>query len=673
MLQEVIDLQQKAVDKLFRLACLGKKDITFRAPTGSGKTRMMADFMNRMLSVRKDCIFLVSSLSKGELARQNYETFAECSEKGIFKNLSPYLINTELSSEEGLFIPEDHNVYVLPRDLYKKGSRLSQGAWNNFICRMTDELFGQGKKILLIKDECHQATNNLDELSGFFEQTINFSATPKLKKGQTIDVEITDTEAENARLIKEVVYGDDNDTVEDAIIKFEKIKKDYISLGVNPCLIIQISNEKKAEEEWLKIKDILDKVQHQGLKWMVIVNKTKNKKTVLECDTNDSVKKRLKMERWKDYAKGSSSTIDILVFKLVISEGWDIPRACMLYQVRDTQSKQLDEQVIGRVRRNPRLTDFETLSDEQQRLAMTAWVWGIRPKEEIQKKKEIVLKDNDNIRQNIIIRTTKLKSFSEKVSFDVDTFLDTTPDRVTHNSIFSLYTDLMKSENEIANDCYRYASNNVGSWLKYIENIGVIKKKYNEYICNYDDSMIEGEEKSFPLSSIYLETEHLCDIDDWVWCRKDSNATFSFDSDAERKWASFLSQVTQKEGDTVIIDGEDVCLWGKNFPFHSEIKYEYYANGIHNSYPDFIMKDKKGKIHIFEVKSVNASKKQDIDEEEYKNKIRNLKECYKACSKKLSNHIFYLPILQGNDWQIFKYENGEEETLTKNSFKESLK
>ena len=80
MLQEVIDLQQKAVDKLFRLACLGKKDITFRAPTGSGKTRMMADFMNRMLSVRKDCIFLVSSLSKGELARQNYETFAECSE-----------------------------------------------------------------------------------------------------------------------------------------------------------------------------------------------------------------------------------------------------------------------------------------------------------------------------------------------------------------------------------------------------------------------------------------------------------------------------------------------------------------------------------------------------------------------------------------------------------------
>ena len=38
MLQEVIDLQQRAVGELFRLACTGKKEITFRAPTGSGKT-----------------------------------------------------------------------------------------------------------------------------------------------------------------------------------------------------------------------------------------------------------------------------------------------------------------------------------------------------------------------------------------------------------------------------------------------------------------------------------------------------------------------------------------------------------------------------------------------------------------------------------------------------------
>jgi len=67
---------------------------------------------------------------------------------------------------------------------------------------------------------------------------------------------------------------------------------------------------------------------------------------------------------------------------MVITEGWDIPRACMLYQVRDTQSKQLDEQVMGRVRRNPRLLDFETLCEKAQQLAMTAWVWGIASDEQ---------------------------------------------------------------------------------------------------------------------------------------------------------------------------------------------------------------------------------------------------------------------------------------------------
>ena len=43
---------------------------------------------------------------------------------------------------------------------------------------------------------------------------------------------------------------------------------------------------------------------------------------------------------------------------MVITEGYDIPRACMLYQVRDTESKILDEQVVGRVRRNPILVNY---------------------------------------------------------------------------------------------------------------------------------------------------------------------------------------------------------------------------------------------------------------------------------------------------------------------------
>ena len=62
-------------------------------------------------------------------------------------------------------------------------------------------------------------------------------------------------------------------------------------------------------------------------------------------------------------------------------------------------------------------------------------------------------------------------------------------------------------------------------------------------------------------------------------------------------------------------------LWGKNFLSGSEMRYEYYLNGIHQSYPDFVLKDDKGQIHLFEVKSVNVSNKATFDTEEYKEKI----------------------------------------------------
>ena len=70
MRQEAIDLQQNAVASLLELTS-SQDEITFKAPTGSGKTFMMADMMNRIMSSDKNAIFLVSTLSKGDLATQN--------------------------------------------------------------------------------------------------------------------------------------------------------------------------------------------------------------------------------------------------------------------------------------------------------------------------------------------------------------------------------------------------------------------------------------------------------------------------------------------------------------------------------------------------------------------------------------------------------------------------
>ena len=90
MLQEVKDLQNSAVTKLVNVLTESKKEFTFKAPTGSGKTYMMSDFMNRILALNENIIFIVSTLSKSNLAEQNYKSFKELSDNNIFPNLKPF-------------------------------------------------------------------------------------------------------------------------------------------------------------------------------------------------------------------------------------------------------------------------------------------------------------------------------------------------------------------------------------------------------------------------------------------------------------------------------------------------------------------------------------------------------------------------------------------------------
>jgi len=680
MLQEAIDLQQSAVSGLVAELGTKKKEVTFKAPTGSGKTYMMADLMNRVLAKNQNVIFLVSSLSKGDLAQQNYDKFEEYKEKGNFSILDPYLINTQIAGEERLYVPTDHNVYVLPRDLYKKGGRLMQGAMVAFLDHLRWE---ENKIIFLIKDECHIATKNLDNLSNqYFSKIINFSATPVLDRGQHPDVEIKKEDAENVKLIKTIEWGPKTENLKDAIGKFESIKEDYRNLlGVNPCLIIQISNKDKADEE---VKNtILPVLNETDLKWMLIVDEDKL------CETNDSFKaKKLPVSKWKDYAKNNTSAIDVIIFKMVISEGWDIPRACMLFQIRDSQSKQLDEQVSGRVRRNPRLLDFETLDERAQELAMTAWVWGIAPEEQKKVHRVKLCGNSTEITDNMKVKTTRLKELTDKEDFNLVEFLAGQEIPPVHKSIFEISRQLKRTNNQVRDLVYEYATDFL-RWWEVAEFVTEISKENDKYRCDYEKSMeICDSEVSFPMSTHYTDNGHYVNITDWIWKRFDGAEKFSFDSEAERDWADILKDLSQKsfmplivgkvKGDkgvvqTTLIKGEmteskieekEIYLWGKNYLCNSTIKFEYYLNGIHSSFPDFIMKDCFGRIHIFEVKSINVSSGFLFDSEDYKAKIEELKRCYKQASL-ITDQIFYLPIVKDDIWHITQFYKGDERTLTK--------
>lgn len=697
MLQEVINLQTKAVKEIISLINKNEKDeITFKAPTGSGKTYMMADLMNKVIKDNNDVIFLVSSLSKGSLAQQNYEKFIEYSENKSLKYINPYLINSDDSGEGDLFIPTDYNVYVLPRDLYKDKSKLKKGALIAFLKNITYKN-GENKKIYVIKDECHIATNKLDMLSKeYFSKILNFSATPKVNRGQKPDVVISEVEAINAHLIKKVEYQDDilnQDDILDnvlnldnALSKFEKIKQEYINnIGINPCMIIQISNKEKADEEVEQIKSVLAS-NHKDLKWMLIVDNEK------KCDTNDILKsKNIAINKWKNYAKNNTSTIDVIIFKMVISEGWDIPRACMLYQVRNSKSKQLDEQVIGRIRRNPRLMDFEKLSIKSQELISKAYVWGVKSKDEsiIREVKLISNDENNIIQKEIKLKTTRLKKIIENNKFNIEVLLNSKHKKIIPKSIFTLYDEYIQSSNEVQ-ELYEKYVDSISKWFRFIENIDDISKKSKDVIRDYDKNMeITKDENgneievSFPLISYYTESRYFEKINNWLWARSDGKTQFSFDSEAEKEWIEILFEMLNKYIQTEnqgliksieineIIDNEKEkvkkYMLGKNFLANSEIKYEYYLHGIHSSYPDFIMKDYQDRIHIFEVKSLNNSNLLNIDSEEYKQKIDALKECYKYASK-LTGYYFYIPIKEGSIWNIYQMNNGNEVLMNRKEF-----
>lgn len=689
MLDDVKNLQERAISELVQ-SLSEKDDVVFKAPTGSGKTFIMARVMDEVISKDDNVVFIVSSLSKANLAQQNYDKFNEYLELGLVQHLNPHLISSETSCESALYIPSVNNVYVLPQALYKAKSKLKG---QQAFLKLLLEIKNHGRVLYLIKDESHVATNNLDELKSFFTKIINISATPKKKP----DVEISEQDAVNACLIKRVQYcssadyGDDDFSVDSlqykellkALDYLKECKKDYLEKSnINPCLIIQISNKDLGEKQFNVIERALGLSEYKDLKW---VGYAKDPKV---CQTNDQMIKT-SPQKWEKYCKPNDSTIDVIIFKMAITEGWDIPRANMLFQIRDSKSKQLDVQVLGRVRRNPRIMDFEKITDEKERrLFTTAYVWGIKDNSSEQKSVDVTLKGSvpdgnrikNEIQEEIKVKITKLADLNDTQSnFDIDTFLKEKQAPESCKSIFELYNELTKSSNRIQVECKRYMfssyDDEYSKYFGFVNNLSEIKSKVKT-ILSSDSSSIEvvknslGKdlEVSLPYNSLYFQNKKysLRDVKG-VWNNGSDMREFTFDSDSEKKWLyKMLQDFSIKK---ISLDEEkDILLVGKNYLQNSEIKYEYYADGSHFSYPDFVLKDKYDRIFLFEVKSMNISSSLQIDTKVYQEKVEILKDLYSKVSSKVE-HYFCLPILNGKSWTVHCYYKGVHYELKEDQFK----
>jgi len=333
------------------------KLIVFQAPTGAGKTIMLAEAMSRIvkqLGSQKELAFVWISVNA--LHEQSKEKLEKHFEN---ERLLDCVSINEIQNNE---IQQNQIVFINWDSLNKEGISLfmsdNEKDWN--LSKVAENTRDGGRSIILIIDESHRTakTSKSQEIVNMIgpKLTIEVSATPK--EGVTNDhkttVKLGEVVAEG--MIKEGIQINpglgrvqtNEDIVREALKKRKELKRLYeeARTKINPLLLIQIPKKKKSD-----VREPEDKI-------IEILNKDsitiENGKLALWLAEKDK-KKNL------DYIENHDSEVDVLVFKEAIVQGWDCPRASILLLQREWNAENyvFNIQTLGRIMRMPEQKHYE--------------------------------------------------------------------------------------------------------------------------------------------------------------------------------------------------------------------------------------------------------------------------------------------------------------------------
>lgn len=358
--EAVNDLSQKLYKLLKRPGA--RQNLIFKAPTGSGKTVMMASLLNKFceelperyeLEKRKAAFIWIAP---NKLYIQSYNAlkgyFAEMrSIKPIFFN---DVIDSELQPNEVLFV----NWESINKE---KNLMIKENETDKNLYSFINKAKLNDTEIIVIIDEEHMfadtktAKRANEVLQKIYPKVeIRVSATPTTNSDYKTLVERQDVIAEE--MIKEgIILNPALDTIvqqgrsleeillEQALAKKEELRQVYESLGVkiNPLLLIQLPNDKSdnntADDE--KYIDVV--LQNLEVKYNITVNN--NKLAVWLSGKKDNL---------EDIEK-PDNMVEVLLFKQAIALGWDCPRAGVLLIFRELKSTTFTIQTVGRILRMP--------------------------------------------------------------------------------------------------------------------------------------------------------------------------------------------------------------------------------------------------------------------------------------------------------------------------------
>lgn len=336
--------------------------IIFQAPTGSGKTVIIAKYIEEIIREKdkEDLCFIWLSIGKGELHIQSKKSL-----ESIFNGFPKVsLVEDEFGGVRS-YINKNEVVVANWEKLRNKDSRT--GEWKNLIMKDGEnvnfrELVGETnkrRKIILIIDESHigHTADRTIEIRGIIDAdvVIEMSATPKNTQcNAKIEVKAEDV-IDEGMIKKEIIINDginsisknESDSQEvvlkSALEKREELRKLFKEVGtnINPLVLIQIPNSEAGEAKLGSIQAFLDR---NG------INVENGKLAVWLSD-----KKTDNIENISD----SDDKTEFLIFKQAIDTGWDCPRAHILVKLRESSSETFEIQIVGRILRMPERKHYD--------------------------------------------------------------------------------------------------------------------------------------------------------------------------------------------------------------------------------------------------------------------------------------------------------------------------
>lgn len=343
--------QSAAVEKLKKRILMDIEDNqesnqVLSAPTGSGKTIMMSSLIDELLNTEHQMCFIWFTPGKGGLSEQSYESL-----KKFIPGRSVDIFKSAFSGGKEEILPGE--ILVLNWETINKKNNIlmKDGERTNFK-EIMENTRAAGTKIGLIVDESHRnlSSTKSEALIKIINPSIivEVSATPSNKH----TVKVPYSEPRNAGVVKKkaIINKDMGSTEQDEFLWvfeeangcFERIKQEYLEYNITPLMLINIENSKGGEDG----VEIRLTEQEQAKYGRTVAN---GKLAVWTS------KRKENLDNLSDF----DNTVEVLIFKQAITEGWDCPRACVLIELRQNMREPFKEQVVGRILRTAKRKHYD--------------------------------------------------------------------------------------------------------------------------------------------------------------------------------------------------------------------------------------------------------------------------------------------------------------------------